>query len=239
MIIHEDSYKGFGISAIVHKSRLRKIAKIIGGFSIPDKGKLADFGCSNGYLLEILLESIPQISDLELFGFDHSKDLLEAARSKNIHNVSFEHIDLNNQSQDTNNSFDIVTCFETLEHVGNTANALDTLIGSCKSGGTILLSLPNEVGFQGLLKYVGRKVLRKNAYGDFFQNHSELNYFWRLITNKPITIFRTPESDGWGPHLGFDWKIIVEHIKANSTCEILKKHNSFLGFNYIFIIKKY
>ncbi len=238
MIIHEDSYRGIGISAIVHKSRLRKIVRIIGGLNFPDKGKLADFGCSNGYLLEILLESLPQISDLDLFGFDHSKELLEAARTKNLHTVSFEHIDLNNQSPDTNKLFDIVTCFETLEHVGNAANALDTLIGSCKSGGTILLSLPNEVGIQGLLKYVGRKVLRKNAYGNFFQNHSELKYFWCLVTNKPITIFRTPVSDGWGPHLGFDWKVIVEHIKANSTCKILKKHNSFLGFNYIFIIKK-
>ena len=132
--------------------------------------------------------------------------------------------------------FDVVTCFETLEHVGNLRNALDNLFSSCKSRGAVVLSVPNEVGIPGLIKYLGRKAVRRNPYGAFFENQSELRYFWYLITGQPIAAFRTAHVDGWGPHLGFDWRALLRYLEQNSACDIIATHNLFFGI--VFVVRK-
>ena len=233
MLIHEHSYRGVGIASILHRIRLRRIIKTIRTLPPPKNGRFADFGCSNGFLFEAMLKSIPELSSMTLFGFDHSEELLEVGRLKDIDSAEFRCIDLNLPPREPRELFDLVTCFETLEHVGSTINALNTLIASCESGGTIVLSLPNEIGIPGLMKYLGRKVLRRHAYGDFFNNHGELLYFWHLLAGKPIDIFRTPASEGWGPHLGFDWRLIDSYLRRNTACKIASRNSFFFGFIYV------
>ena len=236
MLIHERSYRGASISSVLHRFRLRRIMRTIRTLSLPKNGRFADYGCSTGFLFEVLLNSIPEVRSMALFGFDHSEKLLEVGRLKNIDNAVFRHVNLNVPTREYSEQFDLVTCFETLEHVGDITNALSTLISSCKTGGTIVLSLPNEIGIPGLVKYVGRRVLRKNAYGDFFNSCSELRYFWHLLAGKPIEIFRTPAAAGWGPHLGFDWRSIDSYLRQDDMCKIVSRDGFFFGF--IYVIKK-
>ena len=197
---------------------------------------IADFGCSNGFFFSVLLQSIPELRSMNLFGFDHSRELLAAAKARNLKNASFEYIDLNAVPGKSCRTFDIVTCFETLEHVGNIQRAIENLLASCASGGTIVLSVPNELGIPGLLKYVGRKVGRKNPYGNFFNNQSELRYVWHLIAGKPIAQFRSAEAEGWGPHLGFEWNVVENHLMTSHLCRITAKYNQFFGV--ILVVRK-
>jgi SAM-dependent methyltransferase len=206
---------------------------------------LADFGCSNGYLISLLRESVFPNNKFEFVGFDHSDALLSSARSRGIPNASFHRIDLNSPESLKDRwreRFDIVTCFETIEHTGSFSNAFRTLYRACGVGGVMLLSLPNEKGAPGLMKYVGRKIFRENPYGDFFGRRSEIDYVRHLLLNKPIDRFRIPPQSSWGPHLGFDWEVVARFINKSfiktRRLEWRFKSASFLKFSLIFAFRK-
>lgn len=239
---HEESYKGPGLVSLLHRRRLSNLLKLFENIEIVKGGVLADFGCSNGYLLSVLQENFFQNSNYDFYGFDHSNELLELAKGKNLRNTKFHYINLNNIDDRWSNSFNIVLCLETLEHTGNYENALNTLYSSCKNGGTIIISVPNEKGIPGLFKYFGRKILRTNAYGNFFENQSEISYLTHLILNKSIDKFRDSDADGWGPHLGFDWKVfkntIVEKYLKTKKLELIYTDDHKLKFGYFYVLKK-
>jgi len=236
MIVHERSYQSCGISSLIHRARLRKVVDVMRSVIRPETRTIADFGCSNGFLFSVLQQYIPRVQSIRLFGYDHSRELLEAAMSKNLENATFDYVDLNARLRSPNRQFDVVTCFETLEHVGNLRNALENLLASCKSRGAVVLSVPNEIGIPGLIKYLGRKAARRNPYGAFFENKSEFRYFWYLITGQSIATFRTADVDGWGPHLGFDWRTVQGYLEKSSACHIIATHNLFFGI--IFVARK-
>ena len=173
---------------------------------------------------------------MNLFGFDHSTELLAAARSRNIRNAVFGYVDLNEPPRARERLFDIVTCFETLEHVGKVHNAIETLLASCKPGGTLIISVPNEIGLPGLFKYVARKVVRRRPYDSFFRERSEADYVRDLLTGKSISVFRDPAADGWGQHLGFDWRVVLEHLNDSNSCRVLRVYS--LIFGYILVARR-
>jgi SAM-dependent methyltransferase len=246
MWTHEESYKGRGIAPFIHRKRLERILGLFDELEIADSGSLADFGCSNGFIISLLRSTVFSDKNYELVGFDHSEELLELARLRVIPNTSFNYIDLNSSADGLDaqwcERFDIVSCFETIEHAGSFANAFHTICKACKIGGVILLSMPNEKGCPGLVKYLGRKALQKNPYDDFFDDRSELDYVRHLLLNKQIDEFRFPARDAWGPHLGFDWEVVSGFIKEEYVnprkLEFLFKRSSFLKLNLFFAFRK-
>ena len=243
VVIHSRSYKGIGFDKFIHKSRLKKIVNVLKDLKLEKEGKWADFGCSDGFYFDYLRKRIEELAKWELFGLDHEEALLNLAKERKIPHASFFEFDLNKVDKKYQSLFNLVTCFETLEHTGNYKNAFDNIYLSCKSSGFILLSVPNEIGFPGIIKFIGRKLLRKNAYEDFFKNSSEWNYFLTLLTGKDIETFRELEKEGWGPHLGFNYrnfeKYIFDEYINKGKCSLIKKNISFLSFNIIYILKKH
>lgn len=236
-VVHERSYRGIHPFSFFHRIRMRRVLEATRSLALPPDGAIADFGCSNGFFFAELAQALPEARSLQLFGFDHSTDLLAAARSRNLDNAVFDFVDLNEPPPGgRERQFDLVTCFETLEHVGKVHNAIETLIAACKPGGALLISVPNEVGLPGLLKYAARKLLRRRPYEGFFRGSSEAEYVWRLLTGRSITAFRDPAADGWGPHLGFDWRVVLNHLNQSSSCRVLRVDS--LIFGYVLAARK-
>lgn len=239
--IHEDSYKGYSPDKIIHKRRLKKTFDVISLIEAGEEGEYADFGCSNGYTISLLKESIFSEKKWKFYGFDSHDDFLNKGKLRNLNDVEFINFDLNIKNNDWKEKFDIVTCFETIEHVSDYKNALFNIYNACKKGGWIVISIPNEVGMPGIIKYLGRKR-EKNIYGKFFKDQSELKYFQHLVCNKPIHVFRDPDKNEYGPHLGFDWRIFEEYLHEEyvhtERCAIKSKIGSFFNFNFIYLINK-
>jgi len=206
-------------------------------------GIWGDFGCSDGFIIEQIRRHLI-LDKWEFYGFDKSKDLLSEAGKRNIPNSTFVLFDLNRVDNRFECRFDVVSCFETLEHTGNYQNAFQNVYLSAKAGGYILLSVPNETGFHGCIKFMGRKLLRKNPYGSFFSkyNRGEIKYLLTLITGKDIEDFRDREVEHWGPHLGFNYHNLERYVDTEYTqkgkLELVKKENSFLGFNKLYFLRK-
>ena len=74
--------------------------------------------------------------------------------------------------------------------------------------------MPNEVGLVGLIKFLARPLLRRQAYGDFFTGIKDVvAYTVAVATRGDLERVRTPARTVWSPHLGFDHRQVVHHIR--------------------------
>jgi len=211
---HERSYRGLSPGALVHRTRLREIVRLLRSLPLEDTGRLGDFGCSNGFILaELRARHVPPMR-WEFWGFDHAAPYVEAARRRGIPGASFAEFDLDVEDAALPHTFDLVLCLETLEHTGNYRVGLHNLARATRPGGHLVLSVPNELGAHGLIKFFGRKLLRKNVYEGFFRGGPEGPYVRALMTGADLEAFRDPPRHGWGEHLGFDLRRFEEALRA-------------------------
>lgn len=239
---HSQSYEGIGFDKLVHRARLKKIVHIVESLRFEEEGFWADFGCSDGWCLYHLQKKIPSLARWKLYGFDHQSALLDLARKRKIPHAEFIRADLNAIDKKYENSFHMVTCLETLEHIGDYRNAFSNVHLTCRSGGLIVIAVPNETGIPGMIKFIGRKILRKDPYGLFFKNAGVFKYFMTLLNGGDIEIFRDNDVVEWGPHLGFDYRNLEKYIQEEyvhrARCVIIKRQVSFFGFNRLYVLKK-
>jgi SAM-dependent methyltransferase len=99
----------------------------------PQKGKLLDVGCGTGLFLETCQEGGWSVTGVEPDGSARSAamDRLKKTVVETIHEVGEE-------------SFDIITMWHVLEHVPNLQETIGDLKSRLRTGGTLLLALPNS-----------------------------------------------------------------------------------------------
>ena len=240
---HEKSYSKTNLVSVIHRNRLKEIIKIISKyFYKKNKGILwADFGCSDGFIIEQVQKSLKPIKFDKIIGFDHSHDLINFANKRNLKNSTFKYFNMN-EVQDSMQKFDLVTCFETVEHVGNQNNAIKNLFDHIKKDGLLILAVPNETGLIGIIKFLGRYILRLNPYGNFFDGQSRISYLSHLIKNNSINNFRKNNQEGYGPHLGYDYrdteKILYDFFIDKNRMKLLEKKFTIFNSNVMYVLKK-
>lgn len=210
--VHENSYKGNDFISFSHRSRLGAIKRLLLRIGAATRSSWADFGCSNGFVIEQMVNT-GRFRFSRITGFDHQRDLLGLARQKQIPNADFCHIDLNAPAADERR-YELVTCFETLEHVGDYRAAFANVQQHLSDHGVLVIGVPNEVGLPGLIKFVGRSILRRDPYEGFFENAgARFRYLLSLISYGNIEKFRRRNQPGYGPHLGFDHREFFRHVE--------------------------
>lgn len=239
---HEQSYRGLSPAALVHRARLREIVQALGSLPLGESGRLGDFGCSNGFILsELRARSIPPPS-WTLWGFDHTLPYVEAARRRGIEGAQFEPFDLDFPDAELPHQFDLVLCLETLEHTGNYRIGLRNLARATKPNGHLIISVPNELGVHGLVKFFGRKLMRKDVYEGFFRGAPQGPYLRALLTGADLTAFREPPRHGWGEHLGFDLRRFEEALRAqllrDDAFAMIRRRKTAAGFGRFYIFRR-
>ena len=194
----------------------------------PRKLSFADFGCSNGYITNLFSERFRfRIS----YGFDSNSENLKMARDR-YPDIKFEFLNLN-EPNSTSNKFDIVTCFETLEHVGNLDNALDNLLNHVGPGGSLLISVPIEIGFRGMAKFFIKSFIYRYSLEEL-PNARRIDYIMALVKGKRMSLFRANGRDSWGTHFGFDYRDIDERLRSRGVSQ--KVFNRFATRFYVITI---
>lgn len=237
--VHESSYKGADVIAYSHRARLKSIARVLRKVGADRRRQWADFGCSNGFIIEQMTAAGFRFESI--VGFDHELTLLELARAKNIPGADFDPIDLNSLRSDPRR-FDLVTCFETLEHVGDYRTAFRNVQQHLAERGLLVIGVPNEVGVPGLIKFVGRALLQRDPYVGFFEStRDKWRYFWRLLSYGAIEDFRRRNEPGYGPHLGFDHRCLLRHVEQNyvrgQRLQFVSRHRSFLNMTVFYVFQ--
>jgi SAM-dependent methyltransferase len=239
---HEKSYRGLSVRSLAHRARLRAIVRAIALAAPGPEGRLGDFGCSNGFILAELRAGIFRDPRWELWGFDHAPPYVEAARARGIPGARFEAFDLDAPGATPPVSFDLALCLETLEHTANFRNGLAVLARSVRPGGHVLITVPNERGLPGLLKFFGRKALRGATYDAFFQGRPQGPYLRALLTGGDLEPFRQPPRHGWGDHLGFDVRGFEAHLHAEYTApgrlDLVMRRRTSAGLGRLYLLRR-
>lgn len=204
-IDHSLTYKEFKLKNIPHKIRLNKILKIIASENRKFEN-LLDVGCSNGYLTDIIKNhfEIPLVK-----GVDYDLDNIKLADER-YPSISFSEMNLNIPTNETR-KFELVTCLETLEHVGDINQALDNLLTLKAKGGCLFISVPIEIGFWGITKFLFKRYLYNYSLEEL-SNTTSLKYLLALLGSKNISAFRSNKKQSFGTHFGFDYRLIENFL---------------------------
>lgn len=240
--VHEKSYAKSYLGGSVHRARLKAVGEILRRHAGATLSSWADFGCSNGFVIESVLKD-GRFDFARIVGYDHSQELLEKATARHIRNATFSHRDMNQPppADSSAHSFEVVTCLETLEHVADYRRSFEHLYVAAKPGGVIVVAVPNETGIPGFVKLWGRYAARRKPYGDFFEGSSLSEYVKRLITGSGIQEFRRPTTKGYGPHLGFDYRMLIQHIDEtyvrSGQLSLVERATTFFGMNVVLVYR--
>ncbi len=232
-IDHSRTYTEIRFRNVPHLIRLRAILRQVPALQsrLPTGAhpiRYADFGCSNGLITERVATLL---APCEAEGFDFNEENLQIAREARK-GVKFSKINLNAEVG-IRDRYDFVTCFETLEHVGNVKNAVRNIVSSLRPGGLGLIVVPIEHGPIGLMKFAV-----KLAYGyklcELGNGMSICSYLCHLLTNRRMSDVRDPARSGWGTHFGFDYRDVADAL-ASESCQFSSYR---IGFNRFYEIAK-
>lgn len=229
MIDHSLTYKRKTFRNIPHILRLRKILRTLKSLAPKRDESYLDIGCSNGYITDVV-RSTYCLGVCR--GMDHVVENLELARQR-YPDSKFEFIDLNKQVLPERVKFEIITCFETLEHVGDLTNAIKNIIAFGDPGSRILISVPIEIGMVGIVKFLLKVLLYRYSLNELPGKPGRRKYFYQLVQGKRISTFRD-KREGWGTHFGFDYRDVDDIL--------IRLHVQYSAFNSFstrfYIIKK-
>jgi SAM-dependent methyltransferase len=144
-----------------------------------------DAGCGEGFVAEVLLDRLP---GLAVTGFDFNPASVELARAR-APRATFETASIFEIPHEAN-SFEVVGCFEVLEHQDDPAAALRELARVASRA--VIVSVPHEPFFSlanaARGKNLGvrprgsdpdhRQLWRRAAFGDFVRRDPTLDVVW-------------------------------------------------------------
>jgi len=207
-IDHSRIYTDGSLKNAGHRARLRAIESTISKMGLPQTPTYFDVGCSNGYLTHRVAIAVRAG---KVIGWDHSSENLANARG-HYPQYEFREIDLN-KPVEPGVQADLVTCFETMEHVGDISTAVENTLVLCKTGGTLLFSVPIESGFLGLAKFIVKTKLFRYSLDELSKDKQfQKKYLRALLKGESISGFRD-NRDGWSTHFGFDYRDFEGLIK--------------------------
>jgi SAM-dependent methyltransferase len=129
----------FGVPVVGLRIRARIILTLIPKNLRPSR--VLDAGSGPGVITFLLARRFPHA---EVLGVDCDPGAVQASKriadGGKVPNVSFEPVNL--LSLPADGDFDLVTCVDILEHVGDDAAAVASLFGATRPGGTLLLHVP-------------------------------------------------------------------------------------------------
>ena len=185
-IDHSLTYRKKSLKNYLHIRRLHRILNILDRQSFNTAYSYLDIGCSNGYLTNLITQRYNFRSSK---GVDHNTENLSVAQ-KLYDDIKFEFIDLNLPIVETEEKYNVVTCFETLEHVGSIDNATQQVLSFANSEDSfVLMSVPIEIGFWGIVKFITKTLFGYNLK-ELKHGTTYLSYLKHLLTYKNISKFR-------------------------------------------------
>ena len=136
----------------LNEARLKYIKRHI-DFTKSSETSVLDFGCGGGLLCEPLARL-----GFDVYGVDQNEESINEA-IKHSQKEGLKITYLNSIPKDK--KFDLVCCFEVLEHVDDVHEVLNDLFNITKNGGMIFLSTINKTIFSLLtIKFAAEYILR-------------------------------------------------------------------------------
>lgn len=137
--------------------------------------RILDIACGIGYGCYMLSESSP---NSKIIGVDISEDTISFAKThykkENVSYICGSIDDIKDEEE-----FDLITCFETIEHIADDRDFLDKIAKLLKNGGTLFLSTPNE------------EIISVNQGNHFHYRHYKYENLIKILKDRGICVKNT------------------------------------------------
>lgn len=208
-IDHSRIYTDGSLRNIGHRMRLNNIVSTVARLQLPVSPLYVDVGCSNGFITDRVAGSV---GAARVIGLDHDAANLDVAR-RAYPRYAFEEVDLNCSAGIPDVRGDLVTCFETLEHVGNLSAAVEGVWSLVRPGGVLLVSVPIESTWIGLVKYLAKTKLFGYRLDELSSDAGVKKAYERALwTGGRLDRFRESRP-GWATHFGFEFRLVQELLR--------------------------
>lgn len=180
-----------------HTQKIKTFKKIIDRKKIKS---VLDIGCASGYMSDKISQILP---NSRVWGVDAYKEAVNFGKRKYPH-IKFKVADAHDLPfQD--NFFDLVVCYETIEHVSNPLKMLKEMQRVLKKDGSAIVAMDS-----GNLLFRTIWFIWENTKGKVWKN-AHLNPFKhknleKLIIKSGFTILKKKFS-----HLGMEVTFLLEH----------------------------
>lgn len=166
--------------------------------------KVLDYGCGDGKFLDSIKIDCTKI------GYEPYMDAMPGNTVK-----IFNSADLLKSYIESNGLFDVIVCFEVMEHLNekNQDKMLTEMRSMLKENGTIVISVPIEISLPSVIKNLRRRSLYRDP------QYSILNILKSALA-LPLRKYR--ESDGYLCHMGFNHKHLEKVVEKNFTIKKIK-----------------
>lgn len=194
--------------------------------------EILDFGTGDGFMLKKLLSASPH----SIVGYEpmeiQYKQLEEFVGKYGIDSVAI----IGDLGCIETRRFDKVCCLEVLEHLtdDNQILVLNSIKRLLKNGGSVVVSVPIEVGLSGLLKNSARYIIRQAHPNASFRNIFKSFLGLKVDRGQEAYI---------SSHIGFDYSDL-EKLIISVGYEIKKKHfspfkglKSFINSQVFFVLE--
>jgi SAM-dependent methyltransferase len=184
-------------------------------------GTLLDYGCGDGTFLAMVSDLFPRATGAEIDGA-RVEDC--AARLHGFPAISFA-LTSDLARPEHARAYDVVLCTEVLEHCLDDAveAALDGLCRTVSSTGTVIISVPVEIGPALAFKQLIRSIAAWQRLGDYEhrEKYSFAEFRMMLLANERTRIERPIYSRTLAPnvevkfhgHKGFNWRMLESKIR--------------------------
>ena len=142
--------------------------------------KVLDVGCGIGEFSSYLG------SEVDYLGVEFSTKSVEKAKAMG-RNVDI--LDITKCDQNLHNMFDVVVCFQVLEHISEINPFLESLKSLCKPGGKIIIAVPNNDGF---IANAVNNILNFPPHHLLFWNKKALTYISQKCHLHVVEYFEEP-----------------------------------------------
>ena len=199
--------------AFSHRGRFRTACRLVEPYA---GSSLLDYGCGDGSFLAMVAERFPVAVGADI---DAKQNEDCARRLAGLTNLSFAHTsEIARGAHD--GRYGVVTCMETLEHVSETAlpGVLNDLRRAMAPGGTLIISVPIEIGPTLPLKQIARRIAGWRRLGDYqWMEHYSLSEMTRMAFATHNTRIARPEYSGdhgsYHLHKGFNWRALRQRLR--------------------------
>ncbi len=183
-------YKNYFVLEKMHwlfRIRRKIFLYFVGKYTKPN-AKIFDFGCGSGYLVGEL-----QKMGYDTYGLDFEKYAIDYGLNQGINNLKLatgEKIDYPDET------FNIVTAFDVLEHIENEKPIIKELVRILKPGGKMIISVPAYMWLWGVQDDISHHFRRYTAGSlvNVFKNLPELKVIRKTYFNTflfpPIAVVR-------------------------------------------------
>lgn len=175
--------------------------------------RILDYGCGDGTFLALLQASDTPPGEAVGAELDDLQVNDCRARFGGRDALSFATIDsLDDESY--RGRFDAIVCMEVLEHVVALDAVIDRLRRLLADRGTLLVSVPVEIGLPLLLKQAARRVAGWRGIGDYpGTSPYTASEYWRSLFAGDAQHIERPVYGHGGPlpfhdHKGFNWRAL-------------------------------